>query len=629
MVGRCLIGPDGRVLRVNAEWLRLVGLSGEQALGKCLAELLPEEREPLRQATTVRIELARREQRVAGRTTCWEGFLSPVAIDGGVGVLMITRQAPPAIEPPVSRAEPALHVSFARAVSGLPDGAPANRGEAELRESEQARDSELCLRRLFEVNPMGVVCGNPQGAIVEANQAFLGLVGRSREELKAGALHWEALTPPEHLSSDLRALTEVRERGVSSVYEKEFLRRDGQRVPTLVARASFGGAGDLVAFVVDITERRRAEETLRQSDRRKSEFLAILSHELRNPLAPIRNSLQLLEHSPPGSPHALRAIEVVRRQADHLTRLVDDLLDLTRLSHDKIELQRSRIDLCEVVRKTTDDLASVFTRAELDLRVEQGASPVWVNADGSRMTQVLGNLLHNAVKFTPAGGAVVVTVTAQGAEARLSVRDTGDGMEPAALRQMFEPFAQAEQSLGRSKGGLGLGLALVRGLVEMHEGTVEARSDGAGHGTEFVVTLPLVAAREELPVERPRAPQGRAKTILIIEDNDDAAETLAALLDLAGHRAHIARDGRTGIARARELGPDVILCDLGLPDIDGYEVACTLRADRRLNGTRLVALSGYAQPEDRERSHAAGFQEHLAKPPEFQQLIRVIVAGDG
>jgi CheY-like chemotaxis protein len=362
---------------------------------------------------------------------------------------------------------------------------------------------------------------------------------------------------------------------------------------------------------------------LREADRRKSEFLAVLSHELRNPLAPIRNGIYLLEHTEPGSEAAGRARAVMRRQIEHLTRLVDDLLDVTRISVGKIELQRVQVDLREIVRKTTDDLHSVFTRAAVELRVDYVTlGPVWIDADPTRMAQVVGNLLHNAVKFTPSGGTVYVRVGAGDERAELSVRDDGAGMDPGTIDEMFAPFVQADQTLARTGGGLGLGLALVKGLVDLHGGTVCARSDGIGHGAEFLVSLPLVkSVPEARGVQAREAGAAKPRVILLIEDNVDGAQSLAEVLALHGHRVRVARDGRSGIELARELQPDVVLCDIGLPDLDGYEVARALRSEEAFRATRLVALSGYAQPEDRQRAREAGFDSHLPKPADLQQLM--------
>ncbi len=417
--------------------------------------------------------------------------------------------------------------------------------------------------------------------------------------------------------------------GQQYVVEHRVVRRDGtERVVLEHGEARRDGNGRLVRIVgavQDVTDRKRAEEELRRADQRKSEFLAILSHELRNPLAPIRNGAYLLERAAPGSHQAARAREAIRRQTEHLTRLVDDLLDVTRISRGKIALHRERIDLREIAWKTTDDLQSSLAQAGIALRLDPGAGrPVWIDADPTRVSQVLGNLLQNSIKFTPRGGTVAVSIATADGAAELRVRDTGVGMDPATVQQMFEPFAQGDHSLARSAGGLGLGLALVKGLVELHGGAVEAHSDGVGKGAEFLVRLPLAAAAAEDAAGGRAAAGGEARAILVVEDNVDAAQTLADILELDGHRVTIAHDGRSGIELARRLRPDVVLCDIGLPDLDGYAVARELRRDGALRETRLVALSGYAQPEDRERAREAGFDAHLAKPPDLDALKRVL-----
>jgi PAS domain S-box-containing protein len=389
------------------------------------------------------------------------------------------------------------------------------------------------------------------------------------------------------------------------------------------------GKRGLGVMGVDITDLKNAVAALREEDRRKTEFLAVLSHELRNPLAPIRNSLFLLERAPAGSEQAARAREVVLRQTEHLTRLIDDLLDVTRISRGKMTLQRTRIDLRDIVRRTTDDLLSLFEKAGVELRVDYGAhGPVWIDADPTRMAQTLGNLLQNAVKFTPAGGSVVVRVGAKDQRAELCVQDNGIGMDPSTIEHMFEPFAQATQTLARTRGGLGLGLALVKGVVEMHGGSVHAGSEGLGRGSEFRVSIPLAEPGAESRPERDHTAAANGKLIVMVEDNVDAGASLAEILEMYGHRVHLARDARSGLALAREHRPDVILCDIGLPDMDGYEVARALRREEAHRTTRLVALTGYAQPEDRQRARDAGFDAHVSKPPDVEKLMNALASDD-
>jgi signal transduction histidine kinase/CheY-like chemotaxis protein len=428
--------------------------------------------------------------------------------------------------------------------------------------------------------------------------------------------------PPEELPVQRAAATGREIRG----YEFDLVRDDGE-VRHLVGNAAplpgFDGApaGAVGAFV-DVTVQHRIQQQLRESDQRKTEFLGVLSHELRNPLAPIRNGVYLLARAPAGSDQARRAREVIQRQTEHLARLVDDLLDVTRISRGKVELQRARIDAREVVRRTCEDHRLLFEGRGIELRT-QLSGPAWIDADATRIAQVIGNLLQNAAKFSRERGAVSVSVGAAGGCAEIRVFDEGAGIAPDLLPRLFQPFVQADGGTSRQHGGLGLGLALVKGLVELHGGTVRARSDGPDRGAEFVVRLPLVAAPG--PAPEPTGLRARSSVhVLVIDDNVDAARTLADVLELEGHRVDVATDGRSGVAKARELVPNVVLCDIGLPDMTGYEVARILREDGALRATRLVALSGYAQPEDRARSVEAGFESHLVKPTTPEELRRAL-----
>jgi PAS domain S-box-containing protein len=379
------------------------------------------------------------------------------------------------------------------------------------------------------------------------------------------------------------------------------------------------GRPRFAVVAVDVTKQRRIEEALRESVRRKTHFLAILSHELRNPLAPIQNSLQLLERSPEGSPQSAHAREVIRRQVDHLTRLVEDLLDMSRITHDKITLERDRLDAREVVRRACEDVRHAFEERGLALRLDLSSAPLWVDADPTRLAQIVGNLLANALKFTPPSGVVDVTLRDDHGDLELRVRDTGSGIEPHLLEEIFEPFAQAERTRGTARGGIGIGLALVKSLVALHGGAVRAQSRGSGHGAEFIVTLPLAPALAVAPTPSPRPPV-RSLDILIVEDNRDAGETLADLLGLEGHRTRLAEDGRSGLAAAEEALPDVLICDVGLPDANGYDLVRKIRQLAGAHTVFAVALTGYAQPEDIDLARAAGFDAHLAKPQSMERL---------
>ena len=375
-------------------------------------------------------------------------------------------------------------------------------------------------------------------------------------------------------------------------------------------------------------EREKLLEALREADRRKDEFLAVLSHELRNPLAPIRNSTFVLGRLIRADERSGKALATIDRQVDQLSRLVDDLLDVTRISRGKVRLQPVRLDLVELVRRAVEDHRSSFEAGGVGLAAVLDAGPVWVDGDPARLAQIAGNLLHNACKFTPRGGEVTVRVARDGGEgALLEVVDTGVGLDGVTLARLFQPFAQADRSLDRSQGGLGLGLALVKGLAELHLGEVRAESDGPGRGARFTVRIPAAPAPALVPQElgaTAAAARGTGRTVVVIEDNRDAAESLVEVLDLEGHRVHVAFNGRDGLGAIREVRPEIVLCDLGLPDLDGYEVARAVRRDGDVSWTYLIALTGYAQPEDRRRAKEAGFDRHLAKPPDLDELERLI-----
>jgi PAS domain S-box-containing protein len=377
----------------------------------------------------------------------------------------------------------------------------------------------------------------------------------------------------------------------------------------------------------DITDRKEAErelqeshDALRVSDRRKSEFLGMLSHELRNPLAAIRSALYVLGRSPPGSEQANRSKAVVERQVHQLTRLTDDLLDLTRISRGKIRLKPELVDLGDVVRSAVDDHRGLFRNVGVDLKVVSVDAPLPVCADVARVRQMVGNLLQNAAKFTQPGGHTVVSVDRANDFAVVTVRDDGVGIPPEVLPHLFEPFVQSEQTLDRTVGGLGLGLALVKGLAEQHRGDISAQSDGVGKGASFVLRLPLERRKAaRLSLVSPLREEF-ARRVLVIEDNQDAAESMRDALELNGHVVEIAYAGPEGIEKARTFQPEIVLCDIGLPMMDGYQVARALRADPATHQVRLIAVSGYAQPEDLEKARSAGFDLHLAKPIDLAEL---------
>jgi PAS domain S-box-containing protein len=416
------------------------------------------------------------------------------------------------------------------------------------------------------------------------------------------------------------------------------LRPDGE-LRWIHSRATVFLDGDgsprrILGVNVDITERKLAEhekatllEEVRQAVRRRDQFLAMLAHELRNPLAPLRNSIHLLRLKGDDPSVVGRVREMMERQITHLGRLVDDLLDVSRMTRGIVALERERTDLAQLARQAAEDYRGPFESSGVALTVTIPEIPVWVSGDRTRLVQVLENLLENARKFTDPGGTIDVQVDAdrEAGRARLQVRDTGIGIEPGMLPTLFDVFSQADQGLERRRGGLGLGLALVKRLVQLHGGEVEARSGGLGQGSEFRVVLPLEDEPMALSEPMPRAggPRKRLR-VLVVEDNLDSAESLRMLLASQGYEVTLAHSGTEGVELAHRAHPDVIVCDIGLPGMDGYAVARAIRKDPETRGVRLIAVTGYGQDEDRDRALESGFDTHLVKPADPERLLSLM-----
>jgi hemerythrin-like metal-binding protein/PAS domain S-box-containing protein len=484
----------------------------------------------------------------------------------------------------------------------------------------------------------GVVYQDAQGRVVSMNPAAERILGKSSAELlhrpcvsvEHRAIREDGSPFPDLEHPSNVALRTGREQhgvvmGVFNPHE------NGYRWISISAVPLFhrGEAKPYRVYTLfdDVTERKKMEDELRAADRRKDEFLGVLSHELRNPLAPIRNSVHVLNHADPAGAQARRAVAVIGRQVEQLTRLIEDLLEVKRLSAGKLRLRAKVLDLAQAVRDAVEDLRPLFATRGLALHLQEPAERVWVVGDAVRLSQVLGNLLQNALKFTDPGGRVGVFVERRQHEARIRIRDDGVGVAPELLDKLFDPFVQGENTADRGAGGLGLGLAVVRGVVELHGGTVVARSEGAGKGSEFVVALPAV--EPPLPaagihaISQPGTTSRRR--IVIIDEDEDAALSLRDVLELdASCEVHVARDGPSGVAAARRLRPDVIVCDLP-PHEDG-RIAAQLRAAVEGKGATLVALSGYASPGDAAHALQAGFDRHLSKPPDLNELARIVAA---
>jgi PAS domain S-box-containing protein len=399
-------------------------------------------------------------------------------------------------------------------------------------------------------------------------------------------------------------------------------------VPT---RDRFGMTDGWVAVITDITAHRELEEALREADRRKDEFLAILAHELRNPLAPIRNSLHVLCLAIRDDPATRGVGEIIERQVNHMVRLVDDLLEVSRITRGKIELRKERVEVADVVRNAVETSRPLIEEARHELTVTVPPGPLPLEGDPVRLAQVFANLLNNAAKYTEEGGRIWLTVRREGGEVVILVRDNGTGMPAEMLPRIFELFTQVDRSADRARGGLGIGLTLVKSLVEMHGGRVEARSDGPGRGCEFVVRLPLAGGPRPAAVTGPedRPPDGLARRrVLVVDDNRDAATSLGMLLRLLGADVHVVYNGADALEALGAYRPSVVLLDIGMPGMDGHEVARRIRERPESRELTLIALTGWGQEGDRRRSQLAGFDHHLTKPADLGALQALLLSLD-
>jgi PAS domain S-box-containing protein len=489
------------------------------------------------------------------------------------------------------------------------------------------RDSESRFRALADSMPQLAWTARPDGHVTWYNHRWYEYTGTTPEQVEGWG--WQLVHEPGALPEILRRWRESLSTGITFEMESPLRGVDGgyRRFLTRVLplRDSEGEVLQWFGTSTDVTDLVEAEESLREASRRKDEFLGMLSHELRNPLAPIRNSIYLVRHAKDAA-QAARALDVIARQTEHLTRIVDDLLDVTRIARGKIELHRSRVDLRELVAHAGDDLRPVMAERGVAFRTELPPEPVWADADATRVAQVVGNLLHNAAKFSRRGGEATLSLRALGAEAEISVTDTGVGIAPKLLAQVFEPFVQGERTLARTEGGLGLGLAVVKAVAELHGGSVRAESAGEGRGATFVVRLPTSASGAAQPVAPAAGSTERAarpRRILVVDDNRDAAETLALIVTMLGHEAAVAFDGPAALEQLRRDPFDTVLCDIGLPGMSGYEVARALRASHGAD-LRLIAVSGYARPEDVQEAAASGFDGHVRKPCDLAEIERML-----
>jgi PAS domain S-box-containing protein len=598
-----LLDADLRYLAVSRRWIHDYGLEGRDLVGRSHYEVCPEIpqawRDVHRRALAGETLRAERERFVrADGTVQWQKWevLPWRRSDGRIGgLLILTEDVGERVH-----AEQALRESESK-YRGLFESIDEGFCIFEMLVDESGRPVDY---RFLEVNPA-----------FERHTGLAAAQGKRMRELA-----------PAHEDHWFEIYGHVARTGEPIRFEQR-AEQLGRWYDVYAWRIGPPEHRQVAALFDDVTARKQAEHALAEVDRRKDEFLATLAHELRNPLAPIRNALAILRLHGPEPPAARSAREMIERQVAHMVRLIEDLLDVSRISRGKLELRKERVDLAAVVAQALETALPHVEAGGHELAVDLPQARVELDADPVRLSQVLSNLLHNAAKYTGRGGHIRLSAETGDGEVRLRVADDGIGIAPDQADEVFELFHQVGTTRERSQGGLGIGLSLVKALVELHGGDVSVRSPGAGLGSEFVVRLPLAPGDSAAPNGSPpaeRAPSGDRRRVLVVDDNKDSVESLATVLGLHGHRVESAHDGFEALEAAERFRPDAVLLDLGMPGIDGYETCRRLRATPWGRRALVVAQTGWNSAEDRERTRAAGFDGHMVKPIDIGELERVL-----
>ena len=607
------VAPDGRFLEVNPVWRDLTGYTPEELLARTTADIThPEDLADDRIAV----------QRLLDGGGSYAREKRYLRKDGGVVWARVT-------------------VALIRLADGRPDHFVSVVDDItdRKRAQEVLQEKELHMRLALQAS------GAATWIIDYSDEASEHFDARSCELAGfSGKARWPsgtfcALLHPDDRPGMQLAFEQTRAAsGPGPMIEYRIVRADGQvrwlQGAGIIQRTAQQQPRQFIGVSIDITARKRLESELRETidklaeaDRRKDEFLATLAHELRNPLAPIRNGVQILKLSATQDERSRQTIQMMERQMSHLVRLVDDLLDISRITQGKVQLRQERLLLKDVLVGALESSWTAITAKRLEIVVQLTQQPTPLRGDHDRLTQVFSNILSNAIKYTGAGGKLWVGLTREGHEAVVSIRDTGVGIPPDSLERVFEMFSQLRPS-GQGEGGLGIGLALVRQLVHMHGGQVQARSEGSERGSEFIVRLPLLED-EELDPTRPggadtqTAPDAAGR-VLVVDDHQDAAESLAALLQMLGHEVRIATDGSSALAAVQAFHPAIVFMDIGMPGMSGLEAARRIRQLDLPSQPLIVALTGWGQDADRERSREAGMDEHLVKPIELDGLRAIL-----
>lgn len=491
---------------------------------------------------------------------------------------------------------------------------------------------EDAIEQVIDQAPVGYVQADRLGRITHVNRRWCDMLQYTEAQMLERSI--QDLIHPEDMPRALAALEHLAQGGDNFCIDKRYVRRDGATLwatsSVTALRGADGQYQGLVAVVLDVTRRKQQEmelqhlaQELSETDRRKSEFLATLAHELRNPLAPLAQALHMLRLDA-NAESVKRSCEIMERQLRHLVRLVDELLDVARIARGKIALRPAATPLQDVVQCALDLSAPLVRRHRHELTVRLPAEPVYLHADATRLAQVLGNLLNNAAKYTPEGGRIALEAWTRDTSAAISVRDNGVGIPPEDLPHIFDLFTQVGRSLDMAQGGLGIGLALARQLVQLHGGRISAHSEGLGRGSVFTVELPTCAAPQRTPTQSSGElpPPCQGLRVLVVDDNVDGANTLASLLQTYGHTTEVAYDGANALVQAQRFAPQAAFLDLSMPGMDGFELARQLH--QRHAGIALVALTGWAGEADKARSLANGFAAHLSKPVDLAALQAIL-----
>jgi PAS domain S-box-containing protein len=590
------IGPDGVILRANQAELDLLGYAQEEYVGRHISKFHVDR--DVIDGALARLFHGESLVRFPARMRCRDGSIKKVLIDSS------------------SLWE---HGRFVHSRCIMFD----------VTDQKREEETRSLLAAIVAASDDAIVSKTLEGVILSWNEGAQRIFGYSAAEAVGKSI--DLIIPPELRQEERQILGRLRQGQHIDHFETVRVAKDGRRLDISLTispvRDDSGRVIGASKVARDISERKQMDAALREADRRKDDFLATLAHELRNPLAPIRHSLEILLRSE-GDPKLFRhATEILGRQLSHMVRLVDDLLDISRITRDKLQLRKLRVELAPIIQHAVEASRPLAEREQQTIEVSLPAEPIYLEGDPVRLTQVFSNLFDNACQYTEPGGHIWLTAGREGDGVVLVVRDSGIGMSADQLDGIFEMFAQVEDDKERPRKGLGIGLTLVRRLVQMHGGTVIARSEGRGLGSEFEVRLPVLDVPPEVPEPKVReAVETNTRRILVVDDNRDSADSIATLLELSGHRTFMAHDGLAAVEAADRFRPDVVLLDVGLPEINGLEACKRIRSHAWGKSMVIVALTGWGQESDRQNTREAGFDAHLVKPVDYGDLLQLLSA---